>query len=74
MQKAAAQAQRISTGTLGPVAAGPQQLLDKTRIKHVQQLAMMVKAPHLSVAKAAWELAVKLARGDRECDHDRGGG
>jgi hypothetical protein len=71
MQKAAAQAQRIATGTLGPVAAGPQQLLDKTGIKHVQQLAMMVKAPHVAVAKAAWDLAVKLARGDR--DHDRGG-
>lgn len=73
MQKAAGQAQRIATGTLGPLAAGPQQLLDKTGIKHVQQLAMMVKAPHLAVAKAAWELAVKLARGDRDRDHNRGG-
>lgn len=45
-----------------PVAAGPQQLLDKTGIRHVQQLAMMVKEPHLAVAKAAWDLTVKLAR------------
>lgn len=73
MQKAAAQAQRIATGTLGPVAAGPQQLLGKAGIKHVQQLAMMVKAPQLAVAKAAWELAVRLARGDREREPDRGG-
>lgn len=73
MQKAAAQAQRIATGTLGPIAAGPQQLLDKTGIRHVQQLAMIVKAPQLAVARAAWELAVRLARGDRQRDHDRGG-
>ncbi|HEX6749896.1 MAG TPA: relaxase/mobilization nuclease domain-containing protein [Longimicrobium sp.] len=73
MQKAAAQAQRVATGTLGPVAAGPQQLLDRTRIKHIQQLAVMVKAPQLAVAKAAWELAVRLARGDREHERDRGG-
>lgn len=71
MQKAAAQAQRVATGTLGPIAAGPQQLLDRTGIKHIQQLAVMVKAPHLAVAKAAWDLAVRLSRGDRE--HDRGG-
>ena len=73
MQKAAVQAQRVATGTLGPIAAGPQQLLDKTGIKHVQQLAVMVKAPQLAVAKAAWELAVRLARGDRGHERDRGG-
>jgi hypothetical protein len=33
----------------------------------------MVKAPHVAVAKAAWELAVKLARGAQERDSDRGG-
>ncbi|HET7459907.1 MAG TPA: hypothetical protein VFJ82_01615 [Longimicrobium sp.] len=66
MQKAAVQAQRVATGTLGPVAAGPQQLLEKTRIKHIQQLAAMVKAPHLVVTKAAAELALRLARCDRE--------
>jgi hypothetical protein len=73
MQKAAAQAQRVATGTLGPIAAGPQQLLDRTGLKHIQQLAVMVKAPQLAVAKAAWDLAVRLARGDRERVRDRGG-
>jgi hypothetical protein len=29
MQKAAGQAQRVATGTLGPTAAGLQQLIDK---------------------------------------------
>jgi hypothetical protein len=33
-----------------------------------QQLAVMVKTPHIAVAKAAWDLAVRLARGDREHD------
>jgi hypothetical protein len=73
VQKAAAQAQRVATGTLGPIAAGPQQLLSNTAMKHIQQLAVMVKAPHLAVAKAAWDLAVRLARGDREQERDGGG-
>ncbi|MDB4950449.1 MAG: relaxase/mobilization nuclease domain protein [Gemmatimonadetes bacterium] len=71
MQKAAVQARQVATGTLGPAAAGPQQLLDRTGIKHVQQLAAMVKAPHLAVARAAWDLAAGLARGDQR--EERGG-
>lgn len=68
MQKAAAQAQRVASGTLGPIVAGPQKLLEKTGVKHIQQLAMMVKAPQLAVARAAWDLAQKLARGDQGRD------
>lgn len=66
MKQAIAQAQRVATRTLGPVAAGPQQLLDRTGVKQLQQLAVMVKAPHLAVAKATLDLAVRLAKGERD--------
>jgi len=71
LQRATMQAQQLGVRMAGEVAKGPQQLLEKAGAKHVQQLAVMVKAPHVAVVKAAVELGLKMARGD---DGRDGGG
>jgi hypothetical protein len=68
IQKAATQAERLAGRSLGSLAEGPRELLERAGMKQLRQLAFMVKAPHLAVARQAWDLAIKLARGDH--DHD----
>lgn len=67
MQQLSGAAQQHAARAMGPMAQAPLQMIQT--VNQVRQLAMMVKAPHLALAQAALQTAVRMARGME----DRGG-